>query len=402
MTTINHAAPVPLPVPEQRTRPVPQPPTDADRIETVLTQLRAHLDADRPTNIGFPSTFDLDYRPLWPFLDYVLNNVGDPYSTSAFPANTKLLEREVIDLFADLLRAPADDRWGYVTTGGTEGTEYGLLVARTLHPDAVLYYSNACHYSIPKLASKLRMPAVAIRTTDDGRMDLGDLFTALREHRQHPAVVLATIGTTMTEAIDDVTAIRHILADVPIPRAYIHADAALSGLPLALVPPDPRPGFDLADGADSISLSAHKFLGSPFPAGVVVTRRSLKDRISVAIDLLGTHDTTIGGSRSGHAPLIIWYALHHHGLDGLRERTRHARDLAQYTLDQLTAIGWPAWRHPHAMTVVLDTPPPSVLTRWALPPSRPQTHIVCLPGVHNGQIDALTAELAAARAEAAP
>jgi histidine decarboxylase len=93
---------------------------------------------------------------------------------------------------------------------------------------------------------------------------------------------------------------------------------------------------------------------------LVVTRRSLKARLGGSVELLGTHDTTIGGSRSGHAPLILWYALHRYGLDGLRNRVRYARDMAAYAIDQLDHIGWPAWRHPHAMTVVLDPPPADI------------------------------------------
>lgn len=116
--------------------------SDGGPVAATLAALREHLDTDRVTNIGFPSTFDFDYTPLWPFFNDVLNNVGDPYAPSAFPANTKHLEREVIDTFADLMRAPRDDRWGYVTTGGTEGSEYGLLLARTLLPDAMTYFSK--------------------------------------------------------------------------------------------------------------------------------------------------------------------------------------------------------------------------------------------------------------------
>ena len=67
----------------------------SERVQTVLTQLREHLVADRATNVGFPSTFDFDYTPLWPLFNFVLNNVGDPYTPSAFPANTKSLEKEV-------------------------------------------------------------------------------------------------------------------------------------------------------------------------------------------------------------------------------------------------------------------------------------------------------------------
>ena len=311
-----------------------------------------------------------------------------------FPAHTKDLEREVVDIVAGLLRAPADDRWGYVTTGGSEGIEYGLLLARTLYPDAQVYYSVTAHWCVPKITAKLRMPAVTVRALPDGRMDLRDLRVALRQHRDRPAVVLANIGTTMTEAVDDVAAIRRVLADTPISRAFIHADAALSGLPLALLPPEPRIAFDLADGADCISISGHKFLGAPFPCGLVVTRRSLKARLGGSVELLGTHDTTIGGSRSGHAPLILWYALHRYGLDGLRNRVRYARDMAAYTIDQLDHIGWPAWRHPHAMTVVLDPPPADIAARWAIPISGGRAHLITMPHVSAAHVGALVAELA--------
>jgi histidine decarboxylase len=338
---------------------------------------------------------------LWPFFNRLLNNVGDPYKPSAFPANTKHLERDVIAFFADQLRAPVDDRWGYVTTGGTEGNEYGLLLGREIHPTGILYYSTAAHYSVPKLAAKLRMPAIAVRAGAGGTLDHRDLRSVLRIHRDSPAIVLATIGTTMTEAIDDVTAIRRSLAEATITRAHVHADAALSGLPLALLPPESRPGFDLADGADSISISGHKFLGSPFPCGVVVTRQSLRNRIGAPVDYVATDDTTIVGSRSGHAPLLLWYALMTLGADGLRRRAEQARHVASYAVGRLRELGWPAWRHPHALTVVFDRPPEAIVHKWRLATSERLSHVVCMPGISTRTIDALVADLADVRRPAA-
>lgn len=371
---------------------------DLATVETVagvLAELREHLATDRATNIGFPSTFDFDYTPLWPFLNQLLNNVGDPYLPSAFPANTKHLEREVVEWFGDLLHAPADDRWGYVTTGGSEGTEYGLLLARTLYPDAVTYYSDHAHYSVPKILAKLRMPAVAISARGDGSLDVDDLHDAIRQRREHPAIVLATIGTTMTEAIDDLTGIRDVLNRLAIRRAWVHADAALSGLPLALLPREQRPPFDLADGADSISVSGHKFLGSPFPCGIVLTRRSARDRVGSTVDYIATRDTTIGGSRSGHAPLLLWYAIRTHGVDGLRLRATEARRIAAHAERRLHDIDWYARRHPHAFTVVLKTPPEAVALRWRLATSGQLSHLICMPGITEQQIDAFVTDLAA-------
>jgi histidine decarboxylase len=366
-----------------------------EAVAGVLAELREHLTTDRATNIGFPSTFDFDYTPLWPFFNQLMNNVGDPYLPSAFPANTKHLERDVVDWFADLLHAPADDRWGYVTSGGSEGTEYGLLLARTLYPDGVTYFSDQSHYSVPKILAKLRMPAVAISTDDEGRLDIDDLRDAVRQRREHPAIVLATIGTTMTEAIDDLAGIRTLLDRLAIRRAWVHADAALSGLPLALLPREQRPPFDLADGADSISVSGHKFLGAPFPCGIVLTRRSARDRIGSAVEYIGTRDTTIGGSRSGHAPLLLWYAIRTHGVDGLRRRAAEARRVAAHAERRLRDIDWYARRHPHAFTVVLKTPPAEVAIRWRLATSGDLSHLICMPGITEQQIDAFVADLAA-------
>ena len=361
-----------------------------------LDALRRRLDQDRPTNIGFPGSVDFDYGELLPFFGYLLNNVGDPFIDCVGRAHTKHFEREVVEFFADLFRAPPDDRWGYVTSGGTDGNEFGLHLARSLHPDGLVYFSAAAHYSVPKLVDRLRMPAIAVRSTAAGEMDYDDLRIAVGQHRHRPAIVVATVGTTMTEAVDDVAAVRRVLHELAVRESYVHADAALTGVPLALLPSDRRPRFDLADGADSIAVSGHKFVGSPFPCGVALTRRSLRSRVGRRVDYIGSVDATIGGSRSGHAPLVLWYAVHTHGLDGLRQRADRSRELAEYAVSRLAGIGVPAWRHPHAFTVVLPTPPTVVTDRWALASAGGVSHLICMPGVSRGQVDAFVTDVAAA------
>jgi histidine decarboxylase len=197
----------------------------------------------------------------------------------------------------------------------------------------------------------------------------------------------------MTEAVDQVSDIRAALADYAVTRAWIHADAALSGLPLALLPPGGRPSFDLADGTDSISISAHKFLGSPFPCGAYLSAHGSGGGSNV--DYIATVDSTLAGSRSGHAPLLMWFAINTLGIDGLRARADEARRMAAHTVQRLQQIGWNAWRHPHAMTVLLDTPPAEIAAKWRLASSNGQSHIITLPGVTAAKIDALVAELAA-------
>src|SRR6185503_5814109 len=96
-------------------------------------------------NIGFPAATDIDVATLVPFLGYMLNNLNEPRSDGRYPVHTKRFETEVCDMVADLLRAPADDRWGYVTGGATEGNEHGLHLARQKLPGGLVYVSAAAH-----------------------------------------------------------------------------------------------------------------------------------------------------------------------------------------------------------------------------------------------------------------
>src|SRR5262249_54093200 len=153
--------------------------------------------------------------------------------------------------------------WGYVTSGASEGTLYALHLARRLHPGGIVYYSDAAHASVTKAIDLLTMPSIALRASDSGEVDYDDLAAQVGHHRDRPVIVVATIGTTLTEAVDDVRRITDVLDSLAIRRRFVHADAALSGIPLALLNPDERPGFDFADGADSLIASGHKFIGSP-------------------------------------------------------------------------------------------------------------------------------------------
>jgi histidine decarboxylase len=366
-------------------------------ITRVLDDLATRLTEIPATNIGFPAASDVDYAPLAQFFErHLLNNLGDPFTDGAYPQNTKALERDVVTMVADLMRAPQDDRWGYVTTGAGEGNLYALQLARAMYRDGMVYHSEASHFSIDKALDLLSMGSITVRADSMGRMDLHDLTAQIGRHRDRPVIVVANIGTTMTEAVDDVRRINQVLDSLAIRRRYVHADAALAGIPLALTDPDIRPGFDFADGADSIIVSGHKFLGTPMPCGVVVVKASDRVHLSRTGAFTRSPDTTITCSRSGHAALLLWYALRRFGPDGLRRRAEVSRELAAYTHRQLVEMGWEAWYNPLAFTVVLATPPQPVCDRWTLASNKGISHIICMPGVTRTQIDEFLADLRAA------
>jgi histidine decarboxylase len=356
------------------------------------------------TPIGFPKATDIDFSAIAPLSPGTLNNIGDPTVPGLEQRNVKDLEREVVRILGDLFNAPPRDRWGCVTSGGTEGNLYGLYLARTHLPDAVVYHSDTAHYSVAKAAHLLNMTAVPVPTTEDGEMDYGEFSKALRAHAGLPVVVVATVGTTMTEAVDNVAAITKRLDTVGVPadKRYIHVDAALTGIPLALEDGDLHPSCDLGAQVDSLTISGHKFLATPEPCGVLLTRQRHRDRVARSVSYIGGVDATIAGSRSGHTVLQLWWALRSVDEKGHRRRAEKARTVADYAVRKLQDSGWEAWHRPRSFTVVLKSPSQALVERWSLANEDGWSHIVCVPGVKAEDIDQFVDEITRLDADTEP
>ena len=367
-------------------------PLAATEIQERLDGLLQGIQAGAQRQIGYPVNQDFDYSALWPFLDYSINNVGDPFHRSNFRGNTHEIEREVIARFAGLMRIEREEAWGYVTSGGTEGNMYGLYLARELFPNAMFYFSEETHYSVLKNVRVLNARHIMIRRQENGEIDYDDLYEMVRVNRDVPAVIMANVGTTMRGAVDDIPRLRAILQDLAVTNSYIHADAALSGMILPFVD-DPQPyGFDA--GIDSISVSGHKMIGAPLPCGVALTKRAYVERVGRAIEYVGVEDTTLSGSRSAVAPLMMWYAFARYGEDGLRKLAADALDMAEYAVGQFNERGIPAWRHKNSITVVFPRPTPEVFGKWQMAPEGDIAHIITMPHVTRGMIDELVGDCA--------
>ena len=360
-----------------------------------LDRLFEELKSANEDSLGYPAAKDFDYSEIERFMAFPINNIGDPFAQGTYRVHTRECEREVVAFFAAATRAQQDDWWGYVTNGGTEGNLYGLYLARELHPDGIVYYSEATHYSVAKNLHFLGMRHITIRSQSNGEIDYDDLLETLKIHRDRPPIIFANIGTTMTEARDDIGRIAAMMDRMAIRERYIHSDAALAGGYAAYL--EPRPAWDFADGADSVAISGHKFLGAPIPCGIVIARKHNVQRIARTIDYIGSLDTTITGSRSGFSPLMLWYRLQQLGESGLRERLARSLANAQYLVERLVGIGVPAWRNPNAITVVLPRVSPELQRRWQLATAGDISHVLVLPNVGREQIDAFVAELATSR-----
>ena len=370
------------------TRPLKQ--KQQKRLDAFLQQLR--VDADH--FLGYPCTREFDYSPLYPFLSMPLNNVGDPFIDSRYHLNTHKYEREVIAFFTELLHAK-EETWGYVTNGGTEGNMYGIYLAREIYPDALLYYSEATHYSVPKILRMLHARNIMVKSQSNGEIDYQDLAETIRIHRDIPAIIFANIGTTMTGAVDNLDKIKLIIKDLAITQFYIHCDAALGGMILPFV--DKSELFDFSVGIDSISISGHKMIGSPIPCGLVLAKKTHVDRISRSVEYIGTLDTTVTGSRNAITPLFLWYAIHSKGKSGFKEICQHCITIADYAIKRFADYGIKAWRNPNSITVVFPRQEEDVLEKWQIATQNNLAHIITMPHVKTSHIDRFINDISQAK-----
>lgn len=332
-------------------------------------------------SIGYPTNHNFNYKELYPFMDYMLNNVGDPFlGGSLYSLNTHNIEREVIEWFADLYNAPKDNFWGYVTNGGTEGNMYGMYLAREAFPHSILYFSESTHYSVRKLAHILDMTYVIIKS-NQGQMDFNDLDRQISQRRDKAAIVFANIGTTMMGAIDYINIIKEILMRNAI-QHYIHADAALFGMLLPFM--DDVPKIDFKHGIDSISVSGHKMIGMPFPSGIVVARKHFVDRVKSPVEYIGSLDTTISGSRNALSPLMFKYAIEEINFYDVADRICY--------LTHYAANGLKAYNNYGSNIIWFPKPSKEMIEKWQLATEGDYSHVVIMPHVTKEMIDQFVKE----------
>lgn len=350
-----------------------------------IEDIYSRISRNSASFLGYPLAKDFNYTAFAPFLNLCINNVGDPESPSTLAIDTKDTEQKVISFFADILSSNINDVWGYVTNGGTEGNLYGLYLARESFDNPIVYYSESTHYSVKKNLHLLNLNSIVVRSQTNGELDYDDLESLIQLHRHRPAIFFLNIGTTMTEAVDNIDNVKDIIKKYAIKDYYIHCDAAFLGCIAPFV--DPKPKFDFAEGIDSISISGHKFIGGPIPCGIVLTKRKHRNRIVNSVSYVGTLDTTITGSRNGLTPLFLWSFIEKHGKKGLITRAKKCQEIATYTETQLKQIGVKAWRNNDALTVVLDKPSAGLCKKYQLASEGDIAHIICVPGIEKKHID---------------
>ena len=260
------------------------------------------------------------------------------------PACTEV-ETHVLDWLVELLGLPEVFRGnGVIQDSASSATLCAILAARDRVSPAIdrdrlrAYTSNQAHSSVEKgiRVAGLRADQLRLIDVDDTfalRLDaLAEAVAADLANDLVPFLVVATVGTTSSAAIDPVAA---IVDAVRRHNVWVHVDAAYAGS--AAVVPDLRPLLnDGLERVDSWCFDPHKWLLTNFDCDVlyVADRAALISSLSVLPEYLRNTASESGAVidyRDWHVPLgrrfralKLWFVLRHYGADGLRQHiTRH-------------------------------------------------------------------------------
>lgn len=217
----------------------------------------------------------------------------------------------------------------------------------------VVYVSGHSHSSVDKAALLAGFGRANIRTiaTDEHyAMRPEALAEAIRSDLERgltPCAVAATTGTTTTTALDPVEAIAQVATRHGL---WLHVDAAMAGS--AMILPECRWMWQGVEGADSLVLNAHKWLGAAFdcslyyvrdPEHLVRVMSTNPSYLQSAVDnrVKNLRDWGIPLGRRFRA-LKLWCLIREQGVEGLQARLRRDLANAQWLASQVQST--PGWR----------------------------------------------------------
>ena len=295
---------------------------------------------------GFYGFFPADSSPpaiLGELLSAGLGVQGMMWSTS--PACTEL-ETLVLDWLIEACGLP--DRFhssgpggGVIQDSASSASLCAVLAARDRLGGAAelprmrIYTSAQAHSSIEKdvlVAGFGREQLRAVPTDADFAMDAGvlaDIVAADVAEGLLPCLVVATVGTTSSGAIDPVARVCDIAGPV---GAWVHVDAAWAGS--ATVCPEHRHLLDGLDRVDSYCFNPHKWLLTNFDCSAfyVADSEPLLGSLSIVPDYLRNAASDAGevvDYRDWQVPLgrrfralKLWFVLRSYGIEGLRAHIR--------------------------------------------------------------------------------
>lgn len=254
----------------------------------------------------------------------------------------------------------------------------------------------------------------------------------------YPILICFNYGTTFKGAYDDVEAAGKAL--MPIFKQYglderkvfydpndrskydlrtgywFHVDGALGAAYMPFVEmayqlgktSQRGPNFDFRlPFVHSIAMSGHKWIGTPCPCGIYITKTKYQLRPPDNPEYLGSPDTTFAGSRNGLSAMFLWDFLAKNSYERQMEKALYTEGVADYVVQQLKKLEerleddlW-VERTPLSLTIRFKQANPDIVFKYSLSSEtlyingekRSYNHIFIMPHVTKDLIDQLIDDL---------
>ncbi len=161
-----------------------------------------------------------------------------------------------------------------------------------------------------------------------------------------PCAIVATAGSTTSTALDPIDAIATLAIQHTI---WLHVDAAMAGS--AMVLPECRWMWKGIEGADSLVVNPHKWLGAAFDCTLYYVRDA-----EHLVRVMSTNPSYLQSSADGRVKnlrdwgiplgrrfraLKLWFLIREQGVSGLQARLRRDLENARWLADTIgAAAGW--------------------------------------------------------------
>ena len=346
----------------------PQPPAAGEPFDQVLADVdrlilpgithwqSPNFFAFFPANTSFPAI-------LGDLLSSGLGVQGMLWLTS--PACTEL-ETHMMDWLVQMMGLPqkflsTSTGGGVIQDSASSATLCALLAARERATNyavnqrggtgkLVAYCSSHTHSSLDKamMIAGLgleNLHKVAVDETFALRPEaLAQQIAADKAAGLVPIFVCASVGTTSSNAMDQIRAIAAVCREHNL---WLHVDAAMSGT--ATVCPEYRWILDGLELVDSYTFNPHKWMFTNFDCNAffVSDKKALIDTLSILPEYLRNEATKSGAVidyRDWQIPLgrrfralKLWFVIRHYGIEGLQYHVRRHVEIAQEFADWVRA-----------------------------------------------------------------
>ncbi|KAF9453963.1 hypothetical protein P691DRAFT_526375 [Macrolepiota fuliginosa MF-IS2] len=368
------------------------PPQQGEKWEQILDDYSSFIvpgltNWQHPSFFGFFPTACTFEGVIGDLLASSTSNPGFNWASS--PACTEL-EVLMMDWAADLLGLHKDffnssgKGGGAIQVTASDSALIAVVAARSqyqrTHPEVphekLVVYTTTQTHSLGLKAGKvlgINVRAIEVEAADQYALRGHALRRALEEDTakgKHPFILIATLGTTSSGALDNMVEIKDVAKDYP--SLWIHVDAAWAGVALSC--PEYRDKLyhaEINEMATSFCTNFHKWGLVNFDCSTlwVRDRTLLTEALDITPPFLRTKESDSGlviDYRNWHLALgrrfrslKLWFVLRSFGVEGFRNYIKRCISLNS------------SFQHKIAETSLLEivTTPSLSLTVFRIPPS---------------------------------